>query len=273
VGSAPVRNGRAQLGVRFQASRRERLPLTLRYLPEQPWFRAGDEFETTIEVLPLPWWTHAPWIALAAIAAYWIIRAWRRPGRRREPKAIFGRPAGRAEAVVLRRSRGANAWTGIVLDAHTGEPVAGAALSIELPAVESTHVASTGASDVAGRFELAAVRHAPETARLVVRAPAHSELRQALPALGELQISLVARRRNLLLGLTQWAKHMGWGGTSEPTPAHVADIAYEQNRDAARAWATEIELAAYGPTPPGEATEQRLAGATPPLDRPPPHKR
>jgi hypothetical protein len=273
VGTARVENGQATVNVRFQASRQERLPLAVRYVPEQPWYRAGNELDTTIEVLPLPLWAHAPWMFLAAVASYWIIRAWRRPGRQREASARPSGESGRAEAVLVRRARGASAWSGVVLDAHTGETIAGADLAIELPEVEATRVVSQCQSGARGRFELPAVRNTPEVARLVVRAKSHSELRQAVPPLGELQISLVARRRNLLMSLTRWARDMGWAGASEPTPAHVADIATKQERDAARTWATDVEQAAYGPVDPGEETERRLAGATPPLDRPAPHKR
>jgi hypothetical protein len=161
----------------------------------------------------------------------------------------------------------------MVVDANTREPVPAALLRIEVPALHSTEVTAQCQSDTDGRFELSAVRHLPAAARLVVRGEHHSELRQAVPPLGELQISLVARRRNLLLGLTRWAREMGWAGSSEPTPAHVADMASKQNRDGARAWAAGIEQAAYGPVPPGEETEHSLTSATPPLDRPVPHRR
>lgn len=270
VGTAQVRDGQARVSIRFQAPRRERLPLTLRYLPEQPWYSPGPELATTLDVLPLPLWAHLPWVTLAALAGYWIIRAWRRPGRSHEAKASRGDGPPRAEAVVLRHARNATAWTGVVIDAHTREPIAGAELRVELPAIESTHVASRCSSDQTGRFELAAVRSTSEAARLIVSGEAHSELRQALPPVGELQICLVARRRNLLLGLTQWARAVGWAGATEPTPGAVADIASKQDRDDTRAWAAEVELAAYGPVPPLEETEKRLTGATPPLDRPGP---
>jgi hypothetical protein len=273
VGSAEVKDGKASVHVRFQASRHERVPLSVRYVPVEPWYTAGPEFETTIEVLPLPLWAHAPWVALAAIAGYWIIRAWRRPGRQREATASYPGETPVAEAVVLRRSRNATAWTGTVVDAHTREPVRGAVLGIIVPGVRSSELRSQCSSDEHGRFHLDALRSLPEAARLVVRSTLHSELRQAVPPLGDLQISLVERRRSLLLALIRWAKEMGWAGSLEPTPAHVARVAAKQDRDAARAWAAGIEQAAYGPIPPEEATEQELVGATPPLDRPLPRGR
>jgi hypothetical protein len=275
VGTARVVDGRAAVDIRFQAPRRERVPLSLRYVPEQPWYRAGPPVDVVLTILPMPLWAHLPWVALAGLAAFWIIRAWRRPRRRREAGNGRLAPTGRSEAVVVRRSPNASAWTGRVVDAHSGEPIADAELLVEVPGVDVARVLARATSRGDGGFELSRVDAPQETARLIVRASSFSELRQQLPPLGEMRISLVERRRSLLMGLTRWAKEMGrpWMGTSEPTPAHVADVARQQERHATRAWARDVEQAAYGPISPNEATESMLASRTPPLDRPPPHKR
>lgn len=275
VGAARVERGQAVVPVRFQPGRRTRVPMSLRYVPEQPWYRAGEPIETTLELLPLPLWAHAPWVVLAGLAAFWIIRAWRRPGRRREAKDRREPGLVGAEAVLVKRDRNAVAWTGRVLDAHTGQPVFDARVSVELPAVMRIEILRETHSGPDGSFELERLDSLAESARLVVRAPAYSELRQAVPPLGQLQISLVERRRTLLQMLTRWAKAMGrpWASDVEPTPAHVAEVAMQQERLDTTTWAREVEHAAYGPVAPSDAVESSLVSRTPPLDPRPPHKR
>jgi hypothetical protein len=275
VGLGRIQDGQAIVSVRFQPGRRTQVPMSLRYVPEQPWYRAGERIETTLEILPLPLWAHAPWVALAAFAAFWIIRAWRRPGRRSEPTEGRDVATGEAEAVVLKRDRNAAAWTGFVVDAHTGLPVPNATLAIEVPSVTHVEVARETTSSTDGSFELLRVSPLPESARLLVRADFHTELRQSVPPLGQLKISLVERRRTVLQALTRWAKAMGrpWAAEREPTPAHVAEVASLHERPDTSSWAREVEHAAYGPETPSESTESALTSRTPPLDPRPPHKR
>jgi hypothetical protein len=228
-----------------------------------------------LTILPLPFWAHLPWVALAALAGFWIIRAWRRPRRRREPDARTLRPAGRPEAILVRALPDATAWTGRVVDAHSGEVVARATVQIEVPGIDAERVLSSAVTDAFGQFELARVESSNEAARLVVRASEHSELRQELPPVGEVLISLVLRRRSLLIALSRWAREMGrpWAGVPEPTPAHVAEVATQQDRHETRAWAEWLERAAYGADVPSEDTESNLTSQTPPLDRSSPQRR
>lgn len=274
VGTGKVEHGQAEIEVRFQAPRRERLPLSLRYVATDPWYRPGKELDALLEVLPPPWWVHAPWVALAAVAAYWIIRTWRRPGRsitvEQRTKAT-----GEAAVTLIRPSAQADGWTGMVVDAHTLEPVAAAQLKLLAPSLDGIAVLSAGVSEADGTFYLDKVANPPEAARLVVTAASHSELRLPVPPLGELRIALVERRRHLLQALTRWAKARGtpWSGNGQPTPAHIADVASQRDEPETSVWAATVESAAYGPTAPSADDERALITNTPPLDRHAPHKR
>lgn len=275
VGQAPVRGGRADLDLRFQAPRQEEIPMTIRYLPQEPYHRAGAPLTHSLRILPPPWWAQAPWIALAAFAAFWIVRAWRRPGRQEAagPRPLAGQ--GKAEALLKRRLPDADAWSGLVIDAHSREPVSGAELRIDVPTVEKVLVAVRSTSGPDGAFRLDKVKRLPEGARLVVNSKNHSELKQPVPPLGELQVAIVERRRKLLADLTRWAKSMGrpWAGAEDPTPAQVARVAQLQGRDETSLWARELESAAYSREGPSEQVEVELTSRTPPLDRLDPHKR
>jgi len=105
-------------------------------------------------------------------------------------------------------------------------------------------IASAHANDM-GRFELRAAS-VGEFDELVVEGLLHAELRQPVPPCGELDISLVLRKRKLIDRLVTWAKKRGrpFDAAPEPTPGHVRRAAGADFGTAR--WADAVEKAAYG---------------------------
>jgi len=102
-------------------------------------------------------------------------------------------------------------------------------------------------------------------ARLVVEAPEHSKLEQALPLPGVLRIALVTRRRTLLERLVRWAQRTGapFDAQPEPTPGHVRRAAFRAQDEEIEDWARGVESAVYGPTMVDEQLETQLVAGEP----------
>lgn len=266
VGAAAVQGGRARVIAVFIAGREGRVPITLRYVPAAPWWRAGPELSVEVPVRGPGVWRQIVIGALVVAIAGWILGGWRRapkPPARADGDIKPPVPSGRAGVQIVGPSEGASGWRGVVTDAHDGTPIEGASITIAAPTFEGTGVLARVITDHSGAFSVE-VEHRAD-ARLVVEAPLHSMHEQALPPPSRLGIMLVTRRRALLDRLVRWARRQGapYEGPPEPTPGHVRRVAgRSQDRDVEQ-WAARIEEAAFGPEAVEEPIEKEIRTSEP----------
>jgi hypothetical protein len=264
VGIAPVRAGVANVPIRYQVSQLETLPLTLRYLPDTPWYRPGSPLPVQLTLEPPSKIRHLPWLIAALLAGLWVLSAWRRPLGKLDAKASLAKPpAGRPLLEVVEPSIHGHGWSGTVLDAHDGTPIAGAQLALVEPRFDKLRVLAAARTDSSGRFELPEPKESSQGTRLEVAALWHSSLVRPTPKRGHVLVQLVHRRRAVLSRLVNWAKSRGWRKHGEPTPGLVARTASEKARNDVEQWAGLVERAAYGPEPPGEQDEREIANREP----------
>ncbi len=255
VGAASLANGRATVHATFVPPRgAKNVALQLRYVPDAPWFEPAGELAANVPIRGPSPLRQLP-LALGALAlGAWLLLGRNARRHRLDRTVVMTRPPsheGTAGIAVVHSSRTrTGTYAGRVVDAHDGEPVARARVSVQVPSFAgSAPLASVFASeDGEFSFELAS---APPDAELVVEAPLHADLRQKLPGAGVLEIALVSRRRKLLDRLVQWARRRGppfdVRGASPPdgpTPAYVRRAAESAMPEAAP-WADAIEQAAY----------------------------
>lgn len=260
VGTAPVKAGTAHVVALFPVPATGTIPVTLRYLPEAPWWLASDPITLTVPVSPPSPWRRLPWVLAALAIGAWVVRSWWRPPRTEKPdRERVSLPPGRPSVDVIEVGPERSGWRGRVVDAHEGTPISGASLTIILPAFGADGIAARAFADDEGRFDLAPVQRV-EGARLEVGAQWHSTLTRDLPRAGSLQISLVSRRRALLARLVEWASRMGkpWSAPGEPTPRHVASVARSRRAEDVAHWAGEVERAAFGAETPDAEAEDRI---------------
>lgn len=260
VGTAPVSAGAARVSSLFPLPAVGNVSVTLRYLPEAPWWLAGDPLVLSVPVAPPSPWRRLPWIFAAIAVGAWVVRTWWRPPRTEKPESERASlPPGRPSLDVIELGPERSGWRGRVVDAHEGTPIPDAAVVVLLPAFASDGVAARAFADEAGQFELPAVQRS-EGARLRVSSRWHSSLLRDLPPAGNLQVSLVSRRRALLGRLVDWATRMGkpWSAPGEPTPKHVESVARARHAADVAHWAHEVERAAFGADAPDEEVEDRI---------------
>ncbi len=252
VGAAPIERGEARLVITFAMPSTPEVPVSVRYVPDAPWFRAEDDLSLVQPVRVASPWSKAPLLLAAAAVVGWMALG-RIPLRSRQTNGAGApdRPsrsprrsgAAGASLELVRVADSPQGWTGTVVDAHDGLAVAGAHVSIERAGFEHTQTIVETASDPAGAFALPAVDARPGD-ELVAEGPLHAALRRPVPRSGHLAIALSQRRRALLERLVGWAR-------AELTPAQVRQAA---GADGAIArWADAVERAAYG----GEVIDKR----------------
>jgi len=273
AGVAPVERGAARLSLTLPATRRDAVVATVRYVPESPgWVPGPEGLAVTIPIAGPSTHRLAPWLLGAAAIAYVVLRAWRRP-----PRAIrsAARPheaaPGRAVVELVRAAPGHSGWQGTVTDAHEGTPVAGARVNLVVPVFDGEGVAATVTTPEDGSFTLPPIEAGRSAgARLVVAAPHHATLTEPLPRDGVLSICLVGRRRALLDRLVAWTTQAGrpFARKAEPTPHEVAQVARRERREDVEAWASAVNEAAFGPSPPDERADEALRRAEPPAPAP-----
>ncbi len=262
VGIAPVKDGAANVMVRVESSRRHEVEVTLHYLPDAPWWRPGPPLEARVTTVSPASWTRWGWIALAGLVAGWTVLAWRRPrGRSQQETPKVALPPGRPQLELVHRVAPNSGWTGRVLDAHDGHPLAQAEVQILGPSFRGsgTQHSTTTAHD--GSFSLPPIPAPwPEGIQLRVTGVFHATLEQPLPPEGEVLVHLTTRRRALLERLGKWVERRGapYSQPVDPTPGEVADAGDRQGDRAVAEWARGIEGAAYGPAPPSATEEQSL---------------
>lgn len=269
VGAAPVVAGTANPVARLDAAPGAPLSLTARYLPDSPWWLAGEPLAITLALPPAPLWRRWPWMLAGAGAALWVLRGWRRPGARapHEPAPAPALPPGKPAVEVLSVGRAHGGWQGHVRDAHLGSPIALAEVAVLGPSAAGSRILARAVTDEGGQFRLGPADGSSDGARLRVEAPWHSALEQPVPASGELLVSLVTRRRAILDRLVGWAERVGrpwFWGPAEPTPGHVARVARERGDAGVAAWAEAAEAAAFGAEPVDSVRERAVAERAPP---------
>lgn len=265
AGTAPVSAGSAHLVAAFAAPITGVVPVTVRYLPDAPWWIAGDSVTVNVPVAPPSPWRRLPWVIAALIVGWWVVQGWRRPARTEKKEGDrTSLPPGRPSLDVIEVLPDNAGWRGRVLDAHEGTPIARAHVRIYVPSFQGDGMVAESETDEEGRFELGAVAPA-HGARLVATATWHASLEKPLPPAGHLAVSLISRRRALLGRLVDWANRMGkpWARPGDPTPGHVATVARARHADDVGTWAEAVEQAAYGPEAPDAEAEGRIVAREP----------
>jgi hypothetical protein len=266
VGVARVEKGSALLVLRFESARDGSVPVSVRYLPDAPWWTSGSKLELEVPVESGGLWRQVPLLIVAGLLGLWLLSAWRRPQRNQREAPQEELPTGRASLEVLTSGAVGSGWRGVVLDAHDGHPIPHARVLVVGPTFETQGLSVSARTDEAGRFELEPPPfELLEGARLEVEAPWHSSLTRPVPEPGELSIHIVARRRTLLNRLVTWARRRGneWEGGLEPTPGHVAQLARRGSRADVARWARDVEAAAYGPAEPYATVENAIENREP----------
>ncbi|MCA9595373.1 MAG: carboxypeptidase regulatory-like domain-containing protein [Myxococcales bacterium] len=266
LGTAPVTEGAARWTGLIEAPRRSEVSVGVRYLPDAPWYLPGEPLAVAVPVTPPSPWRALPWVIAVMVVTAWVIRGWLRPGRR---QARMGSeappPSGRPSLEVIAAGPARSGWRGRVADAHDGNPIPEARITIRVPSFGGDGIAASVTTDRTGRFELGHV-DSVEGAQLEVWARWHATLVRPLPPAGEMGIALISRRRALLARLVDWAKEMGppWSGRDEPTPGHVRRVAGRRHAAEVQGWAKGVEAAAYGPEPLDEQREREVDQQEPP---------
>lgn len=251
VGAAPVERGIARLTLTFAAQGKE-AAVALRYVPSSPWYEPLPEPTVRIPIRGPGILSKAP-ILLAGLAVlvFFLVgrvssrsaKATAAPAKKADGDARDGKPK---LEVVRAAARGERSWTGRVIDAHEGTPVANARVWIERGTFEGRSVLASTATNARGEFAIPAIGETVGGEQIVAEAPLHARLVQPLPGPGEIAIALAQRRRALLARLVGWAKQRGapFDVRPEPTPGHVRRAAGDDG-DTAR-WASAVEEAVFG---------------------------
>jgi hypothetical protein len=269
AGLAPVIAGAARVIATFSPVRGHASTVMLRYVSTGNGIVGGETLSVDVPIRPPSPWLSLPWLLVGGIITYFVVRAWRRPARTARPRATGkdGMGHGRASVEVVETDASHSGWRGRVIDAHEGTPVAGARVSIVVPAFDGEGIAASYVAGADGAFALMHVEAARnEGARLVVTAPFHSTLSGPTPPDGVLTVCLLSRRRALLDRLVGWASRAGrpWARRKEPTPLEIAEVARHRREPEVAGWAAEVDEAAYGPRPPDERREHDIVTREPP---------
>lgn len=261
----PVEDGHAELHFELAGSREYATQLSFQYVTDKPWYRAAAPTLLPISVLgPLPW-VHLPWAVLALGAGFWVMRTWRRP-LRAVLQSLATTPALFAQARLKQTSGPASAWSGLVRDAHTKQPLEGVGVVLYAPSLHTAPPLRESATDSAGRFVLDQVASLPEGTRLMFTFTTHSTLNQLAPGPCAMEVDLVDRRRTLLSAFHDWASGASLTRLLEATPRDAALTARRASDTRTETWAERVDEAVFGPTPPdGQVEEQLLRERPAPL--------
>jgi hypothetical protein len=264
---APVRDGTAEMVLSFQPRRNAAdADITLRYRSDASYYEPGVPAMLRVHVAAQSMWHRLVPVLLAAVVAGWLLRGWRRPKRRDRPRPAEPVIKGVASVQVVGRSTSRRGWSGRVVDAHQGTPIAGARIRVIVPTFVDLDVIIDARADGLGRFAFE-VNSSERDLQLRVSSELHGDVERPLPPPSELAIALVSRRRLLLDRLVNWARRAGkpWYRSPEPTPGHVIRVARRRNRatDDVAAWAERVQRRAFGPEPVDAAAEREVREAEP----------
>ena len=275
VGAAPVVNGSAKLTLTFATSSNE-ARVRLRYIPASPWYEPVGEPSITIPIKGPSILSKAPLLlAGLAVIAFFLVGRVSGPKVKAEPAPPKDLPFAEAKPkleVLRRAERGEEGWSGRIIDAHDGTPIARARIWIDRGTFEGHTRLAAFETGPDGRFKLAGIGAVAGDETIHAEARLHARLSQGLPPPGEIQMAIVQRRRALLANLVAWAKRRGapYDVKPEPTPGQVARHARNDPREAnAGVWASAVEAAVFGPGEVDERREGAVDQLAPP-DRPKP---
>lgn len=265
VGAAPLTGPRTTLTVAFASEETSGVYVKVKYVPDAPYYLAGDDLTVAVPVRGPSPWRKVPLVVSAIAIGAWLLLG--RRARRRSDTAktvVMTRPPvhdGTAGIEVKSEGPAGGPWSGVVIDAHDGTPIERARVAIEPPSFGGTALASVF-TDEGGRFRIDAGSAPPPGSRLVAEGPLHGALARPLPRGGELQIALVSRKRRLLERLVAWAKRRGppFDQRPEPTPAQVRKAA--GNAPEAE-WADAVERAAFDDGPVDARVEAQVEELAP----------
>jgi len=263
VGAAPVADGRARLTlvhveslVAKGRSPGERRPgLVVRYVPEVPWYAAGQPTALTLTVHHTLLWRRGVVVAVGLAIFVWFFLSRSRFLSATRASLVGAQTEGDSEAhlaharidVVAANEIAHAAWEGRVVDAHDGASVGGAIVAIERAGFASLETVAQTTSDLEGRFTLdvavAAVRPGDQ---ISAYGPLHARMSRPIPVRGVLHVALVSRRRAVLRRLIEWARRRGapFHGVGEPTPAQIRRAAGDDGQIVQ--WASAVEATAFG---------------------------
>ncbi|MBX3229308.1 MAG: hypothetical protein KIT84_18195 [Labilithrix sp.] len=269
VGAAPVERGIARLTLTFATTSSEAF-VRLRYVPSAPWYEPIGEPVIRVPIRGPSLLSKAP-LLLAGLAVIAFFLVGRVSGPKIKPEPAPGKPdplpdpTPRIE-VVRPAERGQEGWTGKIVDAHEGTPIAGARVWIERGTFDGRASLVGFETGPDGRFTLKGIGPIAGDESIIAEGHLHARLSQTLPAPGELTIALAARRRALLAQLVAFAKKRGapFDVRPEPTPGHVRRAAQGDPREAGAAkWAAAMENAVFGPGDVDARTEAEVARLEP----------
>ncbi len=225
--------------------------VTLRYIPDAPWFRPRGELTMSQPLRSPSPWRKAPLVLAALGVLAWLVLARFSPrDRSTAPRTRPSRaPLPEPSIALVAAGRSEEGWKGRLRDAHDGGPVAGARVAVERRGFERVETVVQAWSDADGSFHLPALPAPPSQVpgdEIVAEGQLHASLRRPLPPAGELDIALILRKRALLERLVAWARGRGapFDARPEATPGHVRRAAGSEFTVAR--WADAVERAAYG---------------------------
>jgi len=248
VGAGTLTHGQTRFVATFGTRGPGPVPMTLRYVPDAPWFQPRADLHVLQPVKGPSLWRRLAMVLTGALALAWFVGL-RLPLRWR--LVAFARPPngdGAQGGVRIVTAGMDGGWQGRVTDAHDGGPVVGASVRIERPTFRGSSAVIHAVCDADGQFVLPPADVLPGD-RLIAEAHLHAPLRQVVPPPGEIAIALVLRRRAVLDRLISFARrHRGpFDGRPEPTPSEIRHAA-PGDSSLAR-WALEVERAAFGAAP------------------------
>lgn len=271
VGAAPLVGSRTDMTITFASEETSGVYVKVKYVPDAPYYLAGDDLTVAVPVRGPSPWRKAPLVLCAIAIGAWLLLG--RRARRRGDTAktiVMSRPPvhdGTEGIEVRSEGSPSGPWFGVVLDAHDGAPIPGARVAIEAPSFDGGVAASTFTDDE-GKFRIAVAKAPPPGSRIVAEGPLHAALKRSLPRGGELEIALVARKRRILERLVAWAKRRGppFDQRPEPTPAQVRKAAAAAGPEAAATaeWAEAVERAAFDANEVDARTEAAIEDLAPP---------
>lgn len=255
VGTGPVADGRAVVVYEIDPGDDKLAELELHYLPSSPWWREGKPLEVDVDVQPPSVAVRLMLVFVVILGIAGIIVSWHR-SRRLPAIEKRRRPLAPGVHVVTSR-RGARGYSGVVVDAHDGRPLAGATVLVRAPSLEGDGALYKCETDSYGTFafELPA---RPEGTEIIAESQTHSAERKFLPGGGRFKIALMTRRRAVLRRFVDWARSRGkpFDIDPEPTPGHVKQAARRDER--VSAWAAAVEVAAFSNVEVDKAVEDQL---------------
>ncbi len=271
VGAAPLAGTRTDMTVTFASEETSGVYVKVKYVPDAPYYLAGDDLTVAVPVRGPSPWRKAPLVLCAIAIGAWLLLG--RRARRRGDTAktiVMSRPPihdGTEGIEVRSEGSPSGPWFGVVIDAHDGAPIPRVRVAIESPSFEGGNAASAF-TDEDGKFRIAVAKAPPPGSRIVAEGPLHAALRRSLPRGGELEIALVARKRRILERLVAWAKRRGppFDQRPEPTPAQVRKAAAAAGPEGAAAaeWADAVERAAFDDSEVDARVEAAIEDLAPP---------